>query len=91
MIRYIEFETAVSAVARQFADWRHLLAAVPIAHRLRFIHVLKKDFDMPDAFDIVMSSLGLTDDKFEDFLLEAIDNKHHLLITSNVGIPAHKR
>jgi hypothetical protein len=80
MIRYIEFESAVGGVAPEFTDWKHLLPAIPIAHRLRFIHVLKKKIEIPDAFDIVMSSLGLTDDKFEDFLLEAVNTRHHVHI-----------
>jgi hypothetical protein len=83
MIRYIEFESAVAGVAPQFTGWKHLLPAIPIAHRPRFIHVLKKDFEIPDAFDIIMSSLGLTDDKFEDFLHEAINTRHHIHVGYN--------
>lgn len=71
MIRYQEFEASVKSIAPDFEEWRHLLPAIPIAFRLRLVYVLHQDFRLPDAFDIVISSQNLTDDKFEDFLAEA--------------------
>lgn len=75
MIRYVEFETAVQELTSQFFDWRHLLPVIPIAFRLRFISVLKKQFSIPDAYDIVMASQTLTDEKFHEFLANAIRGK----------------
>ncbi|MCD6063709.1 MAG: hypothetical protein K0R82_1620 [Flavipsychrobacter sp.] len=79
MIRYYEFESSVqSAATADFDAWKHLLPAIPIAFRVRFLYVLRRHFHLPDAFDIVMSSQSLTDERFEDFLRNATQSHPYL-------------
>lgn len=78
MIRYYQFETSVQETAADFDDWKHLLPAVPIAFRLRFLYVIDNHFHLPDAFDIVMSSQSLSDDRFEEFLTTARKSETYL-------------
>lgn len=71
MIKYKEFEETVQRIASAFESWKHLLPAVPIAHRNRFLTALKAGADIPTAFDYTMTSLTLHEDKFLSFLEEA--------------------
>jgi hypothetical protein len=71
MIKYKEFEETVQRIASTFESWRHLLPAVPLAHRNRFVTALKTGADIPTAFDYIMASLTLHEDKFLSFLEEA--------------------
>lgn len=75
MIKYEEFERAVKDISENYSNWLHLLPAVPLAYRQRFISVIKRGVDVPSAFDYIMCSLRLTDDMFTSFLEEALQKK----------------
>ncbi|RYD55802.1 MAG: hypothetical protein EOP56_14660 [Sphingobacteriales bacterium] len=75
MIQYKEFEETVQKNSSTFEAWKHLLPAVPLAHRSRFITALKTGADIPTAFDYIMTSLTLREDKFLNFLEEATQKR----------------
>jgi hypothetical protein len=73
MIKYEEFERATKDIADDYDNWLHLLPAIPLAHRPRFIGVIKRGIDIPTAFDYIMCSQRLNEDKFNEFLDNAIE------------------
>lgn len=76
MLHYEDFEAAVMEhTGREFNKWQHLLPAIPLAHRYRYLKALEKGFQPPKAFDYVMSSLSIRDDEFIAFLQQALISK----------------
>lgn len=80
MIKYKEFEESVKNITTDFEGWKYLLPSVPLAHRGRFVTVLKAGFDMPTAFDYVMTSMTLNEERFLSFLAEAIKKMRQPLL-----------
>ena len=72
MIKYADFEEAVAAAAGDISNWRHILPAIPYAHRRRYLMTVQEGFEMPVAFDMVMASLTLYEDDYLKFLEEAM-------------------
>ncbi len=72
MIKYADFEEAVASVVGDISNWRHILPAVPYAHRRRYIITIQEGFEMPVAFDMVMASLTLYEEDYLKFLEEAL-------------------
>ncbi|RYE25100.1 MAG: hypothetical protein EOP51_05270 [Sphingobacteriales bacterium] len=70
MERYKEFEDEVRALDKGYDEWQHLLAAVPQQYRVRYTDSLKAGWDMPAAFDIVMTSTHMEDAAFTAMLAE---------------------
>ncbi|MEZ5017022.1 MAG: hypothetical protein R2800_08205 [Flavipsychrobacter sp.] len=72
MLQYEDFESNILAITGSlFYKWRHLLPAIPLAHRQRFLLAINKGFRLPQAYDFVMTSQTIHDDEFEDFLRQA--------------------
>lgn len=72
MIKYADFEEAVASVVGDISNWRHILPAIPYAHRRRYIITIQEGFEMPVAFDMVMASLTLYEEDYLKFLEEAL-------------------
>lgn len=51
---YREFEEKVKVLASEFEDWKHVLPAVKITCRERYLKALAAGLDMPGAFDTVL-------------------------------------
>lgn len=76
MLRYEQFQEIIfNEVGSQAAIWKHLLPAIPIAHRNRFLSTIQKGFAMPDSFDMVMLSQKMGDVDFDSFVMQAVANK----------------
>lgn len=76
MLHYEDFEAAVMELTGdEFRKWQHILPAIPLGHRFRYIRALEKDISPPMAFDYVMCSLSIKDDEFIAFLQQALISK----------------
>ena len=76
MLHYEDFQKTVMELnERDFEQWKHLLPAVPLAHRYRYLKAIEKGFSLPKSFDYVMSSLSIKDDEFSSFLQQALISK----------------
>lgn len=64
MLSYKEFEEAVRQINTDSEQWQHILAAIPHTHRQRYIDTLKAGWDMPEAFDIVLTSTHIDNDAY---------------------------
>ncbi|MBW7914115.1 MAG: hypothetical protein H3C54_10590 [Taibaiella sp.] len=73
MLQYERFqETVLKEVGEGAVEWKHILPAVPVAHRLRFLYTLRKGFSIPAVFDMVMLSQTLADKDYDLFVQQAI-------------------
>ncbi len=73
MLQYKEFEKAIrSATGDAFQRWMHLLPAVPVGQRYRYIVTIEAGFDMPTAFDYVLVSQTIPDEEYLLFLDDAV-------------------
>lgn len=73
MLHYERFqETVFKEAGEGAAEWKHILPAIPIAHRLRFMYTLRKGFSIPACFDMVMLSQTLADKDYDLFVQQAI-------------------
>ncbi|HYD23011.1 MAG TPA: hypothetical protein VEB40_16120 [Flavipsychrobacter sp.] len=73
MLHYERFqETVLKEAGEGAAEWKHILPAVPVAHRLRFMYTLRQGFGIPAAFDMVMLSQTLADKDYDLFVQQAI-------------------
>ena len=69
MLNYKDFETLVVGYEpMENEKWKHILPAVPLAHRHRFVKTYEKGFDIPTCFDLVMTSQTIKEKEYEDFL-----------------------
>lgn len=76
MLQYERFqETVFKEVGEGAEEWKHILPAVPVAHRLRFLYTLRKGFSIPAVFDMVMLSQTLADKDYDLFVQQAIATK----------------
>lgn len=64
MLSYKEFEAEVKEMVLEYEQWHHLLAAIPHQYRRRYIDTLMAGWDMPAAFDIVMTSTHMEDSAY---------------------------
>lgn len=73
MLQYKKFEETILAEGGIKAEmWKHLLPAIPLAHRLRFLFTLRKGFDIPTSFDMIMLSQTLGETAYEEFVQQAV-------------------
>ncbi len=73
MLQYERFqETVLSEAGEGAMEWKHILPAVPVAHRLRFLYTIRKGFSIPAVFDMVMLSQTLADKDYDLFVQQAI-------------------
>lgn len=73
MLQYERFQETVLKEGGQGAvEWKHILPAVPIAHRMRFLFTLRKGFSIPAVFDMVMLSQTLGDKDYDLFVQQAL-------------------
>lgn len=73
MLQYERFQETVLIEAGEGAmEWKHILPAVPVAHRLRFLYTIRKGFSIPAVFDMVMLSQTLADKDYDLFVQQAI-------------------
>lgn len=76
MLQYERFQETVLKEAGEGATlWKHILPAVPVAHRLRFLYTLRKGFSIPAVFDMVMLSQTLVDKDYDLFVQQAVASK----------------
>lgn len=76
MLKYKEFEIAIkSATGDAFQRWMHLLPAIPMQHRYRYVVTIEAGFDMPTAFDYVMVSQTIPDEEYLLFLDDAVEKR----------------
>ena len=76
MLQYKEFEIAIkSGAGDAFQRWKHLLPAIPMQHRYRYVVTLETGFDMPTAFDYVMVSQTIPDEEYLLFLDDAVEKR----------------
>lgn len=76
MLQYERFqETVLKEAGEGATEWKHILPAVPVAHRLRFLYTLRKGFNIPSVFDMVMLSQTLADKDYDLFVQQAIATK----------------
>ena len=76
MLQYERFqETIFNEVGDGAEAWKHILPAIPIAHRIRFMHTLRKGFSIPASFDMVMLSQALGDKEYDQFVQQAVATK----------------
>lgn len=73
MLHYERFQEIVLGKAGSMAtQWLHVLPAIPIANRNRFVYTIDKGIDIPQAFDMIMLSQSLPDEAYEAYVDEAI-------------------
>lgn len=73
MLQYERFqETVLNEAGEGAIEWKHILPAVPVAHRLRFLYTIRKGFSIPAVFDMVMLSQTLADKDYDLFVQQAI-------------------
>lgn len=73
MLHYERFqETVLREAGEGAAEWKHILPAVPVAHRLRFMYTLRKGFSIPAVFDMIMLSQTLADKDYDLFVQQAL-------------------
>lgn len=76
MLQYERFqETIIKEVGEDAEVWKHILPAIPIAHRMRFVHTLRKGFNIPACFDMVMLSQSISDKDYDLYVQQAIATK----------------
>lgn len=76
MLHYERFQETVLAEGGTAAhEWKHLLPAIPVAHRLRFLHTMRKGFSVPASFDMIMLSMTLGDRDYDLFVQQAVATK----------------
>lgn len=76
MLHYERFqETVLTEAGNGGQEWKHLLPAIPVAHRLRFLHTLRKGFSITASFDMVMLSQTLGDRDYDLFVQQAVATK----------------
>lgn len=76
MLQYERFqETVLKQAGGNAAEWKHILPAVPVAHRLRFLYTLGKGFTIPAVFDMIMLSQTLADKDYDLFVQQAVAAK----------------
>lgn len=76
MLQYERFQEIVLKEGGEGAVlWKHILPAVPVAHRLRFMYTLRKGFSIPAVFDMIMLSQTLADKDYDLFVQQAIATK----------------
>lgn len=64
IMHYEEFEKQIKQHKQFHERWAHILPSIPHRYHERYIVLLDNGFNMPDAFDLILASQGLTDDKF---------------------------
>jgi|GEM_PF-3306973 len=76
MLQYERFQEIIFEESGKSAeDWKHILPAIPIAHRYRFLQTLKKGFSIPASFDMVMLSQAIGDKEYSLFVQQALATK----------------
>lgn len=70
MIGYSAFEEQVKQLCNNYEDWQHILPSVPLELRRRYIEVIKRHVNMPDAFDYVLITKNIPDEKFYSRLMD---------------------
>ncbi|MCB0697446.1 MAG: hypothetical protein KDC07_08790, partial [Chitinophagaceae bacterium] len=76
MLHYERFqETIIELAGEEAVKWKHILPAVPLAHRNRFMYTLHKGFSIPVSFDMVMLSQTLADKDYDLFVQQALASK----------------
>lgn len=87
MLQYEKFQESVLAEGGERAQsWIHLLPAVPLAHRLRFLKTLREGFGVPASFDMVMLSQTMKEEDYDSFVQQA---KASNLIKGEAGKGVH--
>lgn len=80
MLNYEQFQEKVFQVRRIDAEeWLHLLPAVPMVFRVRFIETLETGLPIPLAFDMITLSTRLNDEQYQEYLREAVKKKADLI------------
>lgn len=76
MLHYERFEdTVLKEGGSVAAEWKHLLPAIPVAHRLRFLYTLRKGFSVTASYDMVMLSQTLGEKEYDQFVQQAVATK----------------
>lgn len=77
MLHYEKFQVVVLREVGEdcVGEWKHLLPAIPVAHRLRFLHTIRQGFSIPASFDMVMMSQTIMDDNYALFVQQAQASK----------------
>jgi hypothetical protein len=76
MLHYEVFEATVKSVSgEQYDEWKHLLPAVPVAFRHRFMNTVKSGCSITKSFDMVMMSQRLHDAEYAQYLEQALQPK----------------
>lgn len=76
MLHYEDFqETIIGETGDAGQRWLHILPAVPMAFRNRFLFTIRKDFSIPESFDMVMLSQKLPDSEYELFVEQALTTR----------------
>lgn len=76
MLQYERFqETVLAEGGSRAQEWKHLLPAIPLAHRLRFLKTLKEGFSIPACFDMVMLSQTMKEEDYDSFIQQAKASK----------------
>ncbi len=76
MLNYKDFETLVVGYEpMENEKWKHILPAVPLAHRHRFVKTYEKGFDIPTSFDMVMTSQTINEKEYDIFLDKMVEER----------------
>lgn len=76
MIHYEDFQNEALEIAGSAGiDWKHLLPAIPIAFRNRYVQTLEHGFTIPEAYDMIMLSQSSNEQDYNLFLQKAIEKK----------------
>lgn len=88
MLHYEKFQVAVLLEVDEgsLEEWKHLLPAIPVAHRLRFLHTIRQGFSITDSFDMVMISQSIKDENYWLFVQQAQAAKQYKQNSNNLFI-----
>lgn len=76
MIKYKDFEQKiVDDDPMENKKWKHILPAVPLAHRMRFLKTYEHGFDIPTCYDMILASQTIQEKQYDEFLQQMVE-KH---------------
>lgn len=76
MLQYEQFERIIiTEFGNDAMAWRHVLPAVPLAYRPRFLQTMRRGFTVTESFDMIMLSQTLNEEAFHEFVQQALVKK----------------
>lgn len=70
---YNDFEATVKKLPLYQEKWVHILPEIQPSHRQRFIDVMNRGVDMPNAFDLILITKDMSDELFDIKLRQTLN------------------